>query len=73
MESINLMYFLHNFNPNHLDDLFKYLGNKQHFADKFSSSFGNSGTQKLISLFMNLSTDNKLKFIDWVNENYKFN
>lgn len=71
MEAIKFMYFLYNFNPNHLEDLFEYLGNKQHFTDKFSSNFGNSGTQKLLNLFMTLTTDNQLKFVEWVNENYK--
>ena len=73
METINFMYFLYNFSQDHLDNLFEYLGNKEHFTDKFSRSFGNNGTQKLMNLFMALSTDNQLKFVEWVNQNYKFN
>jgi len=71
MEAIKFMYFLHNFSLIHLDELFEHLGNKQHFTDKFSGSFGNSGTQKLMNLFMTLTTDNQLKFVEWANENYK--
>ncbi len=69
MNTINFLYFCYNFNITQLEQLLEYVGMKQHFMDKWKSYGG--GTQGFINLIMNMSRNNQLKAIKWIENNYK--
>ena len=71
MNTINFLYFAHNFYAVQLDKIFNALDNYNHFKSKFETARGNNGTDKFISWFMNLSLDNQLIVTNWVETNYK--
>ena len=71
METINFMYFTHNFSASQMDAIFFELGNVRHFKDKFINNSAKCGTQKFINWFMDLSIDNMLIVTNWVETNYK--
>ena len=71
MNTINFMYFAHNYNTLQLDAIFSELGNASHFKSKFIGSIGNDGTQKFFNWFMMLSIDNMLIVTNWIESNYK--
>ena len=70
--TINFMYFAHNFKGEHLTNIFKLLGNEEHFNDKFHSMRGDSGTEKFFRWFMELSDDNKEVVTNYVEQNYSY-
>lgn len=71
MNTINFMYFAHNFSASQMEAIFNEFSNSQHFKSKFENARGNDGTQKFIWWFMNLSTDNMLIVTTWIENNYK--
>jgi len=71
MNTINFLYFAHNFSSIQLEQIFNLFGNYSHFKSKFEGARGNNGTEKFIWWFMNLSTDNQLIVVNWVETNYK--
>jgi len=71
MNTINFMYFAHNFNNVQLELIFDALGNVNHFKDKFNGAKGLNGTEKFLNWFMMLSVDNMLIVTNWVETNYK--
>ena len=64
------MYFAHNFGQEQLEQIFNSLSNPSHFKSKFQTAIGNDGTQKFLWWFMNLSRDNQLIVVEWVDKNY---
>ena len=75
METINFMYWLHNYTERVDVMLEKVYGKDlgQHFFDKFKSYTNLNGTHSLMRLFMNMSEDNKVKLLTYVNSNYQYN
>lgn len=71
MNTINFLYFAHNFNTFQLEEIFNALSNYNHFKSKFETARGNNGTERFLWWFMNLSTDNQLIVTNWVEINYK--
>ena len=71
MNTINFMYFAHNYNTLQLDLIFKELGNYNHFKSKFIGAKGTSETEKFFNWFMMLSIDNMLLVVQWVELHYK--
>ena len=71
MNTINFLYFAHNFSMVKLEQIFALFSNTEHFKSKFFTAKGNNGTDKFIWWFMNLSTDNQLIVVNWVENNYK--
>lgn len=75
-KTINFIYFLHNFDSivSALTDCFgSALGN--HFSSKLMSFMKDSNVCKsehIIKLLMDMSDDNKEKFIEWVDKNYSY-
>lgn len=71
METINFMYFAHNYNGTQLQSIINALGNVQHFTSKYNSAKGTNGTEKFLNWFMMLSIDNMLIVTNWIETNYK--
>lgn len=71
MNTINFMYFAHNFNSTQLDAIFNSLENVNHFKAKYNSAKGTNGTEKFLNWFMMLSIDNMLIVTSWIETNYK--
>ena len=74
--TINFLYFLSNYNSSSLQQQMVYcfgyqLGN--HFYDKYKSKVTNlDGTKALRQTIMDMSDDNKDKFINHVSETYAY-
>lgn len=64
------MYFAHNFSMVQMETIFVVLGNPSHFKSKFEIANGNNGTTKFFNWFMNLSNDNMLIVVEWIEDNY---
>lgn len=71
MNTINFLYFAHNFSTLQLDKIFLMLGSPSHFKSKFLGARGNDGAQKFLNWFMMLSLDDMLLVVNWVESNYK--
>ena len=71
MNTINFMYFAHNFDCFQMEQIFNQFSNSQHFKSKFETARGNNGTDRFINWFMMLSTDNMLIVTNWIETNYK--
>lgn len=70
MKTINFMYFAHNFSQVQMEQIFNVLPMPNHFRNKFETATGNNGTTKFFNWFMNLSTDNQLILVEWIDNNY---
>ena len=73
MNTINFMYFAYNFNRVQLEQLFEYIGLRQHLMNKLSyhSDRKGNGTYGFLETFMELSRGNKLLALEWIENNYK--
>lgn len=71
MNTINFMYFAHNFKNTQLELIFNDLGNYSHFKSKFDTATGSNGSEKFLKWFMMLSVDNMLIVTTWIENNYK--
>ena len=71
MNTINFMYFAHNFSIEQMKAIFIALGNAEHFSSKFFGAKGSNGTKKFLNWFMTLSLDNMLIVTNWIETNYK--
>ncbi len=71
MNTINFMYFAHNFSLSQMEQIFFELDNVRHFKDKFINANGSNGTEKFFKWFMMLSIDNMLIVTNWIETNYK--
>lgn len=71
MNTINFMYFAHNFSMMQMNQIFSSLDNPTHFESKFRNAKGNNGTERFFWWFMNLSLDNQLLVVNWIETNYK--
>lgn len=49
MNTINFMYFAHNFNINQIDAIIIELGNINHFKSKFNNAVGTDATKKFFN------------------------
>lgn len=71
MNTINFMYFAHNFYSTQLESIFNALDNTNHFRSKFEGAKGTNATEKFLNWFMMLSIDNMLIVTNWIETNYK--
>lgn len=71
MNTINFMYFAHNFSMVQMNRIFSSLDNPTHFESKFRTAKGNNGTEKFLNWFMMLSINNMLIVVNWIESNYK--
>ena len=73
--TINFMYFIHNFNSEQLYQVIDATNLPEHFRNKYrgyTKHAGGNGTEGLITMFMNMSTDTQKLVIDKINEIYYY-
>lgn len=71
MNTINFMYFAHNFSYTQLEECLESTGIGNHFLEKFNAPSNYSGTKRFISLFMNMERSHQLSVVNWIENNYK--
>lgn len=74
MEAIRLMYFFANYSRTELEGYFGATSAPSHLRSKYDaecSTNGRRGTQALFTCFYEMSRDNQLAVVAYVNENYK--
>lgn len=71
MNTINFMYFAHNFSMMQMNQIFSNFDNPTHFESKFRNANGSNATEKFFKWFMMLSIDNMLIVTNWIETNYK--
>jgi len=72
MKTVNFLYWMHNYSSNDFPKIFDMLGNKEHFTNKLNQRFeeNNGSVLSIVRFIMDLSNDNKVKLVKWVDAHY---
>jgi len=72
MKTVNFLYWMHNFRSDDFPKIFDMLGDQEHLRNKLNQRFeeNNGSVLSIVRFIMDLSNDNKLKLINWVDAHY---
>lgn len=72
MKTVNFLYWLHNFRSDDFPKIFDMLGHKEHLQSKLIQHYNeaNGSVLGIVRFIMDLSNDNKLKLVKWVDTHY---